>query len=82
MVDYVFRPPKPTITSGLEHAVTHAVADMLISVKETIERIHSIQHEIIYLILPRLRVGSNITVIRVENGFKDCGEIFDHQIFN
>jgi hypothetical protein len=30
----------------------------------------------------RLRNGSNITVIRVENGFEGCGEIFDHQIFN
>ena len=52
MVDRVLRPARPTTTTGLEHAVTHAVADMLISIKEAIERIHSVQHETIYLVLP------------------------------
>lgn len=52
MVERVLRPSKPATTSALEHAVTHTVADVLISVKETIERIHSIQHETIYLVLP------------------------------
>jgi hypothetical protein len=35
-----------------------------------------------YKYIIRLRNGPNITVIRVENGFEGCGEIFDHQIFN
>ena len=52
MVNRVLRSPKPATISRLEHAVTHAVAEILTSMKEIVESIHSIQLETIYLVLP------------------------------
>jgi hypothetical protein len=52
MMDCVLRPATPTMTTGLEHTVTHAAADMLTTIRDAIERIHFFQHETVYLALP------------------------------